>query len=344
MTSIANPSLWLLFGLVTLGLLALDLFVFHRKAHVVRTREALTWSIVWIAVALAFNAAIYWQFGSQRGIEFLTGYLVEKALAVDNLFVFAVIFSYFGIPAAQQHRVLFWGVIGAVLFRAIFISVGGSLLNHFHWTAYVFGALLVITGIKLLRRSEVRPENNAVYRLVRRVIPSTHTDQRGFLVRLDGRWLATPLLLALILVEISDIVFALDSIPAIFAITSDQFIVFTSNIFAILGMRALYSLLADFLVRLKYLHVGLAVVLVFVGAKMLLAPIIKIPVIASLAVVIGVIGGSALLSLLATSLLWLVGRRSAHEAQRPKPFLVSPEDHRAPQSRRQGANRFDKTG
>ena len=294
MTSIANTSLWLLFGLITLGLLALDLLVFHRKAHVVGTREALTWSVVWIAVALAFNGAIYWQFGSERGLEFLTGYLVEKALAVDNLFVFVVVFSYFGIPAVQQHRVLFWGVIGAVVSRGLFISVGGSLLNTFHWVAYVFGALLVVTGIQFLRRSEVRPESNPVFRMVRRIIPVTATNHEEFFVRHNGQLLATPLLLSLVLVEISDVVFALDSIPAVFAITSDQFIVFTSNIFAVLGMRALYSLLAEYLIRLKFLHVGLAVVLVFVGAKMVLAPFIKVPVIASLAVVVGAIGGAAL--------------------------------------------------
>jgi len=200
MTSIANTSLWLLFGLATLGLLALDLFLFHRKAHVVCMREALTWSCVWIAIALVFDAVIYWQFGSERGLEFLTGYMVEKVLAVDNLFVFAVVFSYFRIPLVQQHRVLFWGVIGAVLLRALFISVGGSLLNSFHWVAYLFGALLVLTGIKLLRRAEVRPESNPVFRMLRRIIPATPTEHGAFVVRRDGRLLATPLLLSLVLV------------------------------------------------------------------------------------------------------------------------------------------------
>ena len=344
MTSIATPPLWLLFGFVTLGLLALDLLVFHRKAHVVRAREAIAWSIVWIAFALAFNAAIYWQFGSDRALEFLTGYMVEKALAVDNLFVFAVVFSYFGIPAVQQHRVLFWGVIGAVVFRALFISVGGSLLNNFHWVAYVFGALLVLTGIKLLGRSQLRPESNPVFRMLRRIIPATPTDQGEFVVRRGGRLLATPLLLSLVLVEISDVIFALDSIPAIFAITSDQFIVFTSNIFAVLGMRALYSLLAQFLVRLRFLHVGLAVVLVFVGAKMLLTPFIKIPAITSLAVVVGVIGCSALASLLAPSVPWLTGHRRTNDAQRLQPFLISQQPPPIAKSRRQVANRFEKAG
>ncbi|HTT24932.1 MAG TPA: TerC family protein [Candidatus Sulfotelmatobacter sp.] len=344
MTSIADTSLWLLFGLVISGLLALDLFVFHRKAHVVRTREALTWSGVWVGVALIFDGAIYWLFGSERGLEFLTGYTAEKALAVDNLFVFAVVFSYLGIPRIQQHRVLFWGVIGAVLFRALFISVGGLLLVKFHWVAYVFGALLVLTGIKLLRRLQVRPESNPLFRMLRRIIPTTNSDQGEFVVRRNGRLLATPLLLSLVLVEISDVVFALDSIPAIFAITSDQFIVFTSNIFAVLGMRALYSLLADFLVRLKFLHVGLAVVLVFVGAKMLLSPLIKVPVIASLAVVVGVIGGSAFLSLLAPSLLWRARHGLASNSQRHPPFLISHERPPTAGSRRPDANRLGRTG
>ena len=341
MTSIANTSLWLLFALVTLGLLALDLLVFHRKAHVVGTREALTWSVVWVAVALVFNGAIYWQFGAERGLEFLTGYMVEKALAVDNLFVFAIVFSYFGIPAVQQHRVLFWGVIGAVVFRALFISVGGSLLNSFHWVAYVFGGILVFTGIKLLRRSEIRPESNPVFGMVRRIIPVAPTNQGGFFVRRDGQLLATPLLLSLILVEISDVVFALDSIPAVFAITSDQFIVFTSNVFAVLGMRALYSLLAGFLIRLKFLHVGLAVVLVFVGTKMVLEPFINVPVIASLAVVVAAIGGAALFSLLAP----LPGSKPAASGrQLVQRFPSSPEKHRIAESCRQAADSWEKAG
>jgi len=339
MTSIANTSLWLLFGFVTLGLLALDLLVFHRKARVVGTREALTWSVVWIAVALVFNGAIYWQFGSERGLEFLTGYMVEKALAIDNLFVFAIVFSYFGIPAVQQHRVLFWGVIGAIVFRALFISVGGSLLNSFHWFAYVFGGILVLTGVKLLRRSEIRPESNPVFSMVRRIIPVAPTNHGEFFVRRNGQRLATPLLLSLILVEISDVVFALDSIPAVFAITSDQFIVFTSNVFAVLGMRALYSLLAEFLVRLKFLHVGLALVLVFVGTKMVLAPFIKIPVIGSLAVVVGVIGIATLVSLLAPSLPGRESSRPPNEDQRIRPAV-----ERSPlaESRRQVGTRLDK--
>lgn len=297
MTSIANPSLWLLFGVLILALLALDLFVFHRRAHVVGAREALTWSLVWIAVALAFNAVVYWQFGSARGLEFLTGYLVEKALAVDNLFIFAIIFSYFGIPASLQHRVLFWGVIGALCFRALFIALGASLLTHFHWMIYVFGAFLVLTGIKLLhRKPKPHPESNPIFRLVRRIVPAAHTQSDEFFTRERGRRVATQLLLALVLVEISDILFAIDSIPAIFAITADPFIVFTSNIFAVLGLRALYSLLGGLLVRLRFLHIGLALVLTFVGAKMLVAPFFKVPIVASLLIIVALIGASAMAS------------------------------------------------
>lgn len=315
MNSIANTSLWLLFGAVTLGLLALDLFVFHRTAHVVRKREALTWSIVWIAVALGFNTVVYWQFGSERGFEFLTGYLVEKALAVDNLFVFVVIFSYFRIPAARQHRVLLWGVVGAVFFRALFISLGTSLLRDFHWIAYVLGAFLALTGIKLLKRRELHPETNLLFRMVRLVIPVMQVDSDDFVVRQNGRLLATPLLLSLMLVEISDLVFAIDSIPAIFAITPDPFIVFTSNIFAVLGLRAMYSLVADFLVRFRFLHVGLALVLVFVGAKMLLASVFKISAVASLAAVVALMAGSAMVSVLASRPQW---RASPANAETPR--------------------------
>lgn len=312
MTSIANTWLWLLFGFVAVGLLALDLFVFHRRAHVVRTREALTWSIVWIAVALAFNAVVYCHFGPERGLEFLTGYLVEKVLAIDNLFVFAVIFSYFGITPARQHRVLFWGVVGALFFRALFISLGASILANFHWVAYAFGAFLVLTGIKLLqRRPELRPEANPLFRLLRRIIPVMYVDSDGFLIRHNGRLLATQLFLSLMMVEISDLVFAIDSIPAIFAITADPFIVLTSNIFAVLGMRAFYSLLSEFIIRLKFLHVGLALVLAFVGAKMLLVSFFKIPVVASLAVVVMLISGSVVVSLLAPGLQWQETRSHA---------------------------------
>jgi tellurite resistance protein TerC len=298
-TSVASPALWALFVLGVIGLLGLDLFVFHRKPHTVGTREALTWSLVWIAIALLFNAVVYSRFGPERGVEFLTGYLIEKALAIDNLFVFALIFSYFGIQADYQHRVLFWGVVGALAFRAIFIALGATLLTHFHWVSYLFGAVLAFTGFKLLRREpEIHPEANPIFRALRKIIPTTAVQAGDFFIREGSRWLATPLFLALVLVEISDVVFAVDSIPAIFGVTSDPFIVFTSNVFAVLGLRAMYSLLAASLLRLRYLRFGLALVLVFVGAKMLFATVVKIPIAASLGIVAALLAGSALISLM----------------------------------------------
>jgi len=298
-SSIANPALWTLFVTGVVGLLALDLFVFHRKPHAVRTREALIWSTVWIAMALLFNALVYFHFGAQRGLEFLTGYLIEKALAIDNLFVFAVIFSYFKIQPADQHRVLFWGVVGALVFRAVFIALGATLLTHLHWITYVFGAALVVTGLKLLRReAPIRAEGNRLFHALRTLIPTSPVQSGQFFIRDNSIVLATPLFFALVLVEISDVVFAFDSIPAIFAVTSDTFIIFTSNVFAILGLRAMYSLLAQFLTRLKYLRFGLALVLVFVGGKMLFATMYKIPIEISLAVVAALLLAAAIPSLL----------------------------------------------
>lgn len=297
MTSIATPVSWAIFAIIIAGLLALDLFIFHRKPHTVGTREALAWSIVWVAIAFVFNGFVYVQFGSERGLEFLTGYLIEKALAIDNLFVFAVIFSFFEIRSEYQHRVLFWGVVGAVLFRALFIMLGASLLTRFHWISYVFGGFLAFTGLKLLQGDQqTHPESNPVFRALRRVLPTTTLQSPRFFVRQDSRLLATPLFLSLVLVEISDIVFAVDSIPAIFAVTSDAFIVFTSNVFAILGLRAMYSLLAHSLLRLRYLRFGLALVLVFVGAKMLVAPFYQIPILASLAIIATTLAAAAIVS------------------------------------------------
>ena len=302
MSSIAGPAFWALFTVCVVGLLALDLFVFHRKPHTVGTREALAWSAVWIAIALFFNAFVYFHFGREHGLEFLTGYLIEKALAIDNLFVFAIIFSYFGIQPAYQHRVLFWGVVGALVFRALFIVLGATLLAHFHWVSYLFGAFLAFTGIRLLRSEpKMSPEANPLFRVLRCVIPVSNAENARFFLRQDRQALvATPLFLALVLVEISDIIFAVDSIPAIFAVTSDPFIVFTSNVFAVLGLRAMYSLLAQSLVRLRYLRFGLALVLVFVGGKMLVSNVYKIPIVASLAVVAVLLAGAALASLLSS--------------------------------------------
>jgi tellurite resistance protein TerC len=299
--SIGSPAAWIGFTVAVVVLLALDLGVFHRKAHVVGVREALAWTGVWVALALAFNAAVYFWFGSERALEFLTGYLIEKALSVDNLFVFLVVFSYFAVPPALQHRVLFWGIFGALLMRALFIVLGAALLQRFHFVIYVFGAFLVFTGIKLLaqRDEEAHPERNPVLRLFRRTIPAV-TEYRGahFLVREGGRWLATPLFMVLVVVEATDIVFAVDSIPAIFAVTDDPFIVYTSNVFAILGLRALYFALAAMLGRFHYLKVGLGLVLVFVGTKMLIVDLYKIPIVLSLAAVALLLGGSIAASLL----------------------------------------------
>jgi tellurite resistance protein TerC len=301
--SIGSPVLWVGFVAGVLALLALDLGVFHRNAHEVKFREALTWSVVWVTLAMVFNLGVYYWFGADRALEFLAGYLIEKALSVDNVFVFLVIFSSFSVPAAYQHRVLFWGIVGALVMRAIFIALGAALLSAFHWIIYIFGALLVVTGWKMLRAggAQVHPERNPIFRLFTRFVPSV-PEYRGaaFWVVEGGRRLATPLLLVLVAIECTDLVFAVDSIPAIFAVTRDPFIVFTSNIFAILGLRAMFFLLAGVMDRFVYLKTGLALVLAFVGTKMLLTDIYKIPIVVSLGVVAALIGGSILVSLLAT--------------------------------------------
>jgi tellurite resistance protein TerC len=297
--------MWIGFSAIVLLLLALDLAVFHRRAHSVGMREALLWSGIWIGLALAFNAGVYVWFGPERAAEFLTGYLIEKALSVDNLFVFVVIFSYFAVPAALQHRVLFWGIAGALVMRGLFIALGAVLLRHFHFVIYLFGAFLVFTRVRLLvhRGGAVHPERNPVIGLFRRFVPSV-ADYRGarFSVIEQGRRYATPLLLVVAVVEATDIVFAVDSIPAVFAVTRDPFIVYTSNIFAILGLRALYFVLADVIGRFAYLKFGLALVLVFVGAKMLLGDVYELPVAISLGVVALLLLGSAFASWLAPRL------------------------------------------
>lgn len=292
---------WVGFNLFVLGMLALDLGVFHRRAHAVTLREAGIWSAVWVALALAFNGVIYWAWGSDKALEFLTGYLIEKSLSVDNLFVFLMIFSYFSVPAMHQHRVLYWGIIGALIMRGIFIATGVALLNAFHWMIYVFGGFLVITGIRLMFSTdkEVEPERNPVLRIVRRLLPvTTHYHGQSFFIRVEGRTWATPLLLVLLVVETTDVVFALDSIPAIFAITRDPFIVYTSNVFAILGLRALYFLLAGVMEMFRFLQIGLAFVLTFVGCKMLVAEFYPIPILFSLAVVASILAIACLASLL----------------------------------------------
>jgi len=286
--STGTPGLWIGFTLFVLALLALDLGVFHRRAHEVRFREALAWNVVWIVLALLFNGWVYWQFGADRGLEFLTGYLIERALAVDNIFIFLVVFSTFAVPAVYQYRVLFWGILGALVLRAVFILLGAALLAAFHWVMYVFGGFLVLTGIKLLlaANGEVHPERNVLFRLFKRLVPSV-SDYHGarFTIVKAGRRCATPLLLVLICIETADLVFALDSIPAIFAVTRDPFIVYTSNIFAILGLRAMFFLVAGMIRRVAYLNIGLAAVLSFVGVKMLLTDVYEISTLTSLGVI-----------------------------------------------------------
>jgi tellurite resistance protein TerC len=306
--SIGSPALWAGFLAFIAVMLVLDLGVFNRRAHVVKPREALVWSAVWISLAMAFNGVVWRVYGSERALEFLTGYLVEKALSVDNLFVFLVLFRYFQVPPALQHRVLFWGIVGAVGLRAAFIVAGAALISRFHIVLYLLGGFLIITGIKLLTRKEdeIEPQRTLVVRLFRRLVPMVPEFRDGsFTVVEQGRRQATLLLLVLASIEATDVIFAVDSIPAIFAITTDPFIVFTSNIFAILGLRALYFLLADALERLHYLKVGLGAILAFVGAKMLLSDVYRMPVASSL----GVIAGLLLLSVAAS--LWR-SSRSAH--------------------------------
>jgi tellurite resistance protein TerC len=299
--SIGTPGLWVGFFVFVLAMLALDLGVFHRKAHAVSLKDAAIWSGVWVALALVFNLGIYLWFGPQRALEFTTGYLLEKALSVDNIFVIAVLFSYFAIPAALQHRVLFWGILGALVMRLGFILAGSAFMHRFHWAIYVFGGVLLVTGVKLLlqRHEEVHPERNPLVRLLRRFLPITN-GHRGahFTVVEGGRRYLTPLCLALVTVEFTDLVFAVDSIPAVFAVTTDPFIVFTSNIFAILGLRTLYFLLAGVIDKFRYLKVGLALVLVFIGGKMALTEVYKLPIGVSLAVVALLLAGAVVASLL----------------------------------------------
>ena len=279
---------WVLFNLFVLGMLALDLGVFHRTAHEVRMREAAIWSAIWVTLSLAFNFGLYLFAGPEAGLAFLSGYLIEKALSVDNIFVMVLIFGYFGVAPKYQHRVLFWGIIGALIMRGIFIVVGTVLIKQFHWVIYIFGGLLVITGTRMAFREE-KPfdaEDNKLLSFVRKIIPvSRQYHGKHFLIKENGKLLATPLLLVLIMVEFTDLVFAIDSIPAIFAVTTEPFIVYTSNVFAILGLRSLYFLLAGVVHKFRYLKYGLSFILVFVGVKMLLSDIQKVPIGASLLVI-----------------------------------------------------------
>ena len=283
---------WAIFLAFVAGMLALDLGVFHRDAHEVSRKEALAWSAAWIGLAIVFNAGVYLFQGTESGIEWTTGYLIEKSLSVDNVFVFLLIFSTFAVPPAYQHRVLFWGIVGALVMRAVLIAAAGVLLSTLHVVIYVFGAFLIFTGIKFLRDQEHAPDldTNRFVRLARRAFPVTERyEGQSFFVRRNGVLFATPLFLVLVLIESTDLVFAVDSIPAIYAVTDDPFIVFTSNIFAILGLRALYFVLSGYLAGLTYLKPALAAILVFVGTKMLIIDLYKIPALVSLGVIISIL-------------------------------------------------------
>jgi tellurite resistance protein TerC len=280
-------------------MLVLDLGVFHRRAHTVKFREALIWSVAWIALAAIFAVAIFFWHGRTPALEFVTGYVIELSLSVDNLFVFLLIFRFFQVPAIHQHKVLFWGILGALIMRAIFIAAGVSLIERFHWIIYVFGAFLIYSGIKLFfqNEAEIHPEKNPVLRLFRRWVPVTkdYVDNK-FFVRNPGLY-ATPLFVVLLVVETTDLLFAVDSIPAILAITRDAFIVYTSNVFAILGLRSMYFALAGMMEMFRYLHYGLSLVLVFVGAKMLVSHYLEIPTPIALAIVTGVLAISVVASM-----------------------------------------------
>ena len=297
--------LWVGFNVFVLAMLALDLGVFHRDAHRVSVKEAAIWTAVWVSLSLIFNYGIYHFMGAEPGLEFLTGYLIEKALSVDNIFVFVLIFSYFRVPSKYQHRVLFWGILGALVMRGAMIGAGAYLISNFHWVIYVFGGFLVFTGIRMAIHQEhdIDPEANPILRLLRRVIAiSPRYDGQRFFTRVERRGqmrlAATPLFVVLVLVETTDLIFAVDSIPAIFAVTQDPFIVYSSNVFAILGLRALYFLLAGIIEKFHYLKLGLSVVLVFVGAKMLLVDVVHIPIGLSLGVIALVLGSSVGFSLM----------------------------------------------
>ena len=273
MHSIGTPSFWVGFIVVVLALLAIDLGLFQRKVHEVRLKEAAIWSVVWVVLSLAFGFWIYCHFGRVPGMQFFTGYLTEKALSVDNIFVFILIFSYFSVPSRLHHKVLFWGILGALVMRAAFILAGALLIERFHWVLYVFGVFLIFTGGKILfhGETEVKLEDNMIVKLFRRFVPMAGNFESGrFFIREKGKLIATPLVLVLVTVEATDVVFAVDSIPAIFGITQDPFIIYTSNICAILGLRSLYFLLASVMRKFAYLGAGLGLVLVFIGVKMLI--------------------------------------------------------------------------
>jgi tellurite resistance protein TerC len=326
MNSISSTApLWIGFAVFILFMLSLDLGLFNRRAHAIKYREAAIWSGIWIGLATVFAGIVFYYQGSARGLEFVTGYLIELSLSVDNLFVFLLIFSYFKVPSKYQHRVLFWGVMGALVMRLTMIFIGAALINRFHWIIYIFGAFLVYTGIKMFTQqdNDFQPEDNALVRFVTRVVPMTRTyDEKKFFTRVNGRLMGTLLLLVLVIVEVADLVFAVDSIPAIFAITTNTFIVYTSNVFAILGLRSMYFLIAGVVEKFHYLKIGLAIVLTFIGAKMLIVAVhINIPIWFSLVFVAVV-----LLSSVVASLVWAKHADTNIEIDLPEDFDSPFED------------------
>jgi tellurite resistance protein TerC len=301
MRSVGSPLVWTIFAVVVIAVLAVDLGLFNRKAHVVRMREAALWTAAWAALALAFNGFIYHRFGGTKAAEFLQGWLLEYALSIDNIFVFLVVFRYFRVPAEQLHRVLFWGILGAVISRGLFIGAGAVLIQRFHWVMYILGAFLVFTAVKIIlsKDDDVDPGDAIALRIFRKLVPMTKEFQgQKFLIRQAGRLTATPLLAVLVVVEVTDVMFAVDSIPAVFGVTTDVFIVFTSNIFAILGLRSLFFLVEGLVQQLRFLKAGVALILAFIGAKILLESFYKIPVGLSLAVLAGILAVASVASLL----------------------------------------------
>ena len=293
--------MWVAFAGIIAVMFVLDLFVFNRKSHEIKFREALSWTLVWVGLALAFNLGVWYFMGPAKALEFFTGYIIEESLSVDNLFVFIMIFSYFHVSRAQQPKILKWGIIGALVMRGIFIVVGIELIERFHWMVYIFGAVLIYTGFKMAfgGDEEVHPENNPLVKLVRRFMPITRrTYGDHFFIKRRGIWAATPLFLTLVVVESSDVIFAVDSIPAVLAVTHDPFIVYSSNVFAIMGLRSLYYLLAHVMEMFSYLKLGVSVILAFVGAKMLLVDLVEIPLLLSLGVIVGTLTISILTSVL----------------------------------------------
>ena len=303
-----RTEMWLGFAVIMTVIFILDLGVFNRKSHEIRFREALAWTLVWVSLALAFNCGIYYLMGPEKALEFLTGYLIEESLSVDNLFVFIMIFSYFHVSRAHQPKILKWGILGALVMRAVFILVGIELIERFHWMIYLFGGILIFTGVRMAFGGEekIEPEKNLLVRVVRKFVPITKRARGDrFFVRKCGMVAATPLFLTLLVVESSDVIFAVDSIPAVLAVTRDPFIVYTSNVFAIMGLRSLYYLLANVMEMFVYLKLGVSFILIYVGGKMVLSDLYSPPAYFSLGVIVGILAIAIAMSI-------TIGKKKVH--------------------------------